>query len=61
MPPITNSCINLGVEIEENSELGFFELYKQRDKNPGSSSGMEAELGEGNKKPEILEKLAQMN
>ncbi|MCR5117083.1 MAG: L-fucose/L-arabinose isomerase family protein [Lachnospiraceae bacterium] len=53
---------NLGVEIEENSELDLFESFN---KHAGDAriadvvKDMEAELGEGNKKPEILEKLAQ--
>lgn len=53
---------NLGVEIEENSELDLFESFN---KHAGDArikavvKEMEAELGTGNKKPEILEKLAQ--
>lgn len=53
---------NLGVEIEENSELDLFEAYHKHngDKRiPEVVADMEAELGEGNKKPEILSKLAQ--
>lgn len=53
---------NLGVEIEENSELDLFEAFKNHandDRIPSIVKEMEAELGEGNKKPEILEKLAQ--
>ena len=52
----------LGVEIEENSELDLFESFN---KHAGDSriseivKDMEKELGEGNKKPEVLEKLAQ--
>lgn len=52
----------LGVEIEENSELDLFEAYNKHagDKRiPDVVADMEAELGAGNKKPEILEKLAQ--
>ena len=41
---------NIGVEIEENSELDLFEAFN---KHAGE------ELGAGNKKPEILSKLAQ--
>ena len=53
---------NIGVEIEENSELDLFESFK---KHAGDRrlkevvSDMTKELGQGNKKPEILEKLAQ--
>ncbi|MCC3864788.1 L-fucose/L-arabinose isomerase family protein [Terrisporobacter petrolearius] len=53
---------NLGVEIEENSELDLFEAFKNHandDRIPTIVKEMEAELGEGNKKPEILDKLAQ--
>ena len=53
---------NLGVEIEENSELDLFEAFNNHagDKRiPEVVADMKAELGEGNKKPEILEKLAQ--
>ncbi|MDD6483056.1 MAG: L-fucose/L-arabinose isomerase family protein [Clostridiales bacterium] len=52
----------LGVEIEENSELDLFEAFNAHagDKRiPQKAKEMEAELGEGNKKPEVLEKLAQ--
>ena len=53
---------NLGVEIEENSELDLFEAFN---KHAGDAriaevaADMAKELGEGNKKPEVLEKLAQ--
>ena len=53
---------NLGVEIEENSELDLFEAFNKHAGDPRIADivkEMEAELGEGNKKPEILEKLAQ--
>lgn len=53
---------NLGVEIEENSELDLFEAFHKHagDKRiPAIVKEMEEELGQGNKKPEILEKLAQ--
>lgn len=53
---------NLGVEIEENSELDLFEAYHKHDNDPRIPEvvkDMEAELGEGNQKPEILPKLAQ--
>ena len=53
---------NLGVEIEENSELDLFESFN---KHEGDEriweivKEMEEELGAGNKKPGILPKLAQ--
>lgn len=53
---------NLGVEIEENSELDLFEAFNKHagdERIPDVVKSMEAELGEGNKKPEILSKLAQ--
>jgi len=53
---------NLGVEIEENSELDLFEAFNKHANDERIASivkEMEAELGKGNKKPEILEKLAQ--
>lgn len=53
---------NLGVEIEENSELDLFEAYNKHegdDRIPSIVKEMEEELGAGNKKPEILAKLAQ--
>ena len=53
---------NLGVEIEENSELDLFEAFKNHagdSRIPEVVADMAAELGTGNKKPEILEKLAQ--
>ena len=53
---------NLGVEIEENSELDLFEAYHKHDNDPRIADvvkDMEAELGAGNKKPEVLSKLAQ--
>ena len=53
---------NLGVEIEENSELDLFEAFKKHDGDsriPDVVKDMEEELGAGNKKPEILTKLAQ--
>jgi L-fucose isomerase-like protein len=52
----------LGVEIEENSELDLFEAFnkhKNDERIPSVVADMEKELGEGNKKPEILAKLAQ--
>ncbi len=53
---------NMGVEIEENSELDLFEAFHSHagDKRiPAVVKEMEEELGQGNKKPEILAKLAQ--
>ena len=53
---------DLGIEIEENSELDLFEAFHQHDGDeriPAIVKEMEEELGEGNKKPEILPKLAQ--
>lgn len=53
---------NLGVEIEENSELDLFEAFNKHANDPRIPDvvkDMETELGAGNKKPEILAKLAQ--
>lgn len=53
---------NIGVEIEENSELDLFEAFKKHDGDeriPAKVKEMEEELGEGNMKPEVLPKLAQ--
>lgn len=53
---------NLGVEIEENSELDLFESFNSHAGDvriPDVVASMEKELGTGNKKPEILSKLAQ--
>ena len=53
---------NLGVEIEENSELDLFESFKKHEGDKRIKSvaeDMAKELGKGNQKPEILEKLAQ--
>ena len=52
----------LGVEIEENSELDLFEAFNNHAGDariPEVVADMEKELGAGNKKPEVLEKLAQ--
>ena len=52
----------LGVEIEENSELDLFEAFNKHagdERIPAIVKEMEEELGTGNKKPEILAKLAQ--
>ncbi|MDO4521974.1 MAG: L-fucose/L-arabinose isomerase family protein [Eubacteriales bacterium] len=53
---------NLGIEIEENSELDLFEAFKKHEGDeriPAVVADMEKELGEGNMKPEVLPKLAQ--
>lgn len=53
---------NIGVEIEENSELDLFEAFSKHagdERIPAIVKEMEEELGAGNKKPEILPKLAQ--
>ena len=52
----------LGVEIEENSELDLFEAFKKHEGDPriaDVAADMAKELGAGNKRPEMLEKLAQ--
>lgn len=53
---------DLGVEVEENSELDLFETYKKHEGDsriPELVREMEEELGDGNKLPDILPKLAQ--
>ncbi len=53
---------DLGVEIEENSELDLFESFKNHEGDeriPDVVREMETDLGEGNKKPEVLARLAQ--
>ena len=53
---------NLGVEIEENSELDLFAAFNAHAGDariPAVIASMEKELGEGNKMPGILPKLAQ--
>lgn len=53
---------NLGVEIEENSELDLFAYFKEHEGDSRIKEvvkEMEEELGEGNRMPEILPKLAQ--
>ena len=53
---------NLGVEIEENSELDLFEAFNKHagdERIPALVEEMAAELGAGNKKPNVLPKLAQ--
>ncbi|MBU3113726.1 L-fucose/L-arabinose isomerase family protein [Clostridium lacusfryxellense] len=53
---------NLGVEIEENSELDLYAAFNEHANDsriPEVIASMEKELGEGNKMPGILPKLAQ--
>ncbi|MBO7364469.1 MAG: fucose isomerase, partial [Lachnospiraceae bacterium] len=53
---------NLDIEIEENSELDLFEAFNKHagdPRIPDVVADMETELGKGNKKPEVLAKLAQ--
>ncbi|MCI9485577.1 MAG: fucose isomerase [Lachnospiraceae bacterium] len=53
---------DLGVEIEENSELDLFESFKNHEDDeriPDVVKEMEEDLGAGNKKPEVLARLAQ--
>ena len=53
---------NLGVEIEENSELDLYESFLKHEGDeriPEVVKDMEEDLGAGNKKPQVLAKLAQ--
>lgn len=53
---------DLGIEIQENSELDLlasFNAHKDDERIPGVIAEMEKELGEGNRYPGILPKLAQ--
>lgn len=53
---------DLGVEVMENSELDLYDLFLESKENPQITkvkAEMEAELGEGNTYPDLLEKLAQ--
>ena len=53
---------NMGIEIEENSELDLFEAFNKHADDPripAKIKEMEEELGAANKKSEILPKLAQ--
>ena len=53
---------NLGIEIEENSELDLFEAFNNHANDPRIPDvvkSMEDELGEANKMAQILPKLAQ--
>ena len=52
----------LGISVEENSELDLLVAYRQHTNDariPAKIAEMEAELGEGNKMPGILPRLAQ--
>ena len=52
----------LGVEVEENSELDLFVSYKQHagdERIPEVCKDMAAEMGEGKYYPEMLERMAQ--
>ena len=56
------SLYNINVEIEENSELDLYESFLKHagdERIAAVAADMAAELGDGNKKPEVLEKLAQ--
>lgn len=53
---------DLGVEIEENSELDLFEAYhahKGDERIPEVAADMARELGDGNRHPGVLERLSQ--
>lgn len=53
---------DLGVEIEENSELDLFEAYHAHQGDariPGVAADMAKELGQGNLYPGVLDRLAQ--
>ena len=53
---------DLGVEIEENSELDLWQSYQKHENDrriKGVAEEMQAELGDGNTMPDILLKLAQ--
>lgn len=53
---------DIGVEIEENSELDLFESYNKHENDPRIPEiveNMADELGTGNKHPEMLSKMAQ--
>ena len=56
------ALFDLGVEVQENSELDLYEHYQKLDGDPriaGIQKDMEKELGAGNKMPGILPRLAQ--
>lgn len=53
---------DLGVKVEENSELDLYASFLEHEADPRIaelSAHMAAELGAGNQKPEVLPKLAQ--
>jgi L-fucose isomerase-like protein len=53
---------DLGVEVMENSELDLYDIVQAEKGNPEVkriAKEMEAELGEGNAYPDLIEKLAQ--
>ena len=57
-----NGLYNLGIEIEENSELDLliaFKKHKEDKRIPEVVESMKNELGTGNRYPEILPQLAQ--
>jgi len=54
---------DLGVEIQENSELDLYAKFKANENDPrieAVAADMAAELGQGNKQPGILKRLAQL-
>jgi len=54
---------DLGVEIQENSELDLFANFKANENDPRIEAvvaDMAAELGKGNKQPGVLKRLAQL-
>ena len=54
---------DLGVEVQENSELDLFAKFKENENDPRVAkvaADMAAELGAGNKHPGILNRLAQL-
>ncbi|HIQ72543.1 MAG TPA: fucose isomerase [Candidatus Onthenecus intestinigallinarum] len=56
------ALFDLGVEVQENSELDLYAAYhahKDDPRIPGVIASMEKELGEGNRMPGILPRLAQ--
>lgn len=56
------ALFDLGVEIQENSELDLYAAYNAHKDDPrieGVIADMEKELGEGNRMPGILPRLAQ--
>ena len=58
---------DLGIEVQENSELDLKKAFDEITSKPGKQAeieavakDMEAELGKGNKYPEIINKMAQL-